>query len=366
MNIPASDIALRPEFNVLFDHANISASHLATLDDLPLSPAALPPESTRWILVDHNKLQGTLGHLYSSRIHGVIDHHDEENAVPSKTDPEPRIVERSGSCTSLVVRYCRTNWDALSSSSLFSSVSNAQGDFLIDDASVSKVWDAQVAKLAIASILVDTGNLIPEGKVKDVDREAVSYLESKIEMSPRDAKTWARTKFYEEINQAKHDIDKLPLTDILRKDYKEWTEGSSKLGISSVVKPLNFLKDKAENEQSEADEKLAFVRATEDFAHARDLSIYAIITTSTSNNGNFRRELYLQSREDGVSATSSFEKDGTDELGLEVLSEFVPGNSSAEDGEYVWRKAWLQRDVSKSRKQVAPLLRKSMQAQSSL
>ena len=367
MNIPASDIAIRPEFSVLFDHINISASHLTTLDELPTSSDILPPERTQWILVDHNKLQGTLGQLYSSRVHGVIDHHDEENVVPSETDPEPRIVEKSGSCTSLVVRFCKMNWDSLSSSSLSSGASNAQGDSLIvDDTSVSNGWDAQVAKMAMASILLDTTNLMSEAKVKNVDREAVLYLESKIKMSPRDAKPWDRTNFYEEINEAKRDIGKLSLSDILRKDYKEWIEGDRKLGISSVVKPLRFLKDKAHKEVSERDEQSAFHQAVKDFAHARDLSIFAIMTASTSSQGNFEREIFLQGREGAVNATSKFEKDATDELGLELSSGFAPSNLKVESSEYVWQRTWRQKDVSKSRKQVAPLLRKSMQTHSSL
>ena len=81
-NIPASDIQLRPEFLALLPHANIESRHLITLDDLPALPdiqSQLAPENTRWILVDHNVLQGQLGTIYAHRVGGVIDHHDDEN-----------------------------------------------------------------------------------------------------------------------------------------------------------------------------------------------------------------------------------------------------------------------------------------------
>ena len=144
MNIPGSDINLRPEFAKLFRHANISISHLITLDDLP--PASdledkLPPANTRWILVDHNSLQGNLGAIYASRVHGVIDHHEEENAVTKDTKPEPRIVKNSGSCSSLVIYNFKSKWDALASSTLSSGAAHAQSsDSTIDDSVVAQGW----------------------------------------------------------------------------------------------------------------------------------------------------------------------------------------------------------------------------------
>ena len=144
LNIPSSDIDLRTEFTKLFSHANILPSHLITLDDLP-PPSDLEdklrPANTRWILVDHNSLQGNLGTIYASRVHGVIDHHEEENAVPKDTEPEPRIVEKSGSCSSLVIRNFKSKWDALANSTLSSGAAHAQSsDSTIDDSVVTQGW----------------------------------------------------------------------------------------------------------------------------------------------------------------------------------------------------------------------------------
>jgi exopolyphosphatase len=113
-NIPAVDIQLRPEYLAVFRHADIEPGHLITLDDLPpLSDiqTKLVPENTQWVLVDHNALQGRLGKIYSERVAGVIDHHDDEGKVRKDTGDEPRIIEKSGSCTSLIANYCRPTWD---------------------------------------------------------------------------------------------------------------------------------------------------------------------------------------------------------------------------------------------------------------
>ena len=367
LNIPSTDIDLRPEFGPLFRHANIDASSLVTLDDLPKGQGLeLKPENTRWILVDHNKLQGSLGEKYASRLHGVIDHHEDEGTVPQDTDPEPRVVEKCGSCTSLVVRTLRPSWEASTdSSSLSSGAAHAQGDSIVDDSSAIRTWDAQVAKMALASILIDTANLTAESKVEQADRDAVNYLEAKINLSPKDAAEWNRDEFYEEINTVKRNIDGLKFDDILRKDYKQWTENGLKLGISSVVKPLDFVAKKA-IENTSGDAEARFVTAIGDFMVARDLTIFAIMTASTSSAGEFQRELYIQAFSAGHAAANTFSNPATRELqlqdhGVSMLTDKPGAMQPSSEGP--WRKIWLQKDVTKSRKQVAPLLRKAMSSE---
>lgn len=309
--------------------------------------------SARWILVDHNKLQGDLGDQYSKRVHGVIDHHEEENAVPEDTDPEPCVIEKCGSCTSLVVRQCRPAWDSISSSSLSTGAAHGQGEVAVNDSAVTQGWDAQVAKMALASILVDTANLTAPGKVEQVDRDSLDYLEAKIQMSPKDARTWSRDSYYKEIDEARRDISSLSLTEVLIKDYKGWTESGGKLGISSVVKPLAFLVQKA------SEEKLSsFEDELSEFMDDRDLSVFAIMTTSTSSEGSFKRELLIQARSSASSLAINFAEQAASDLRLEGLN--ITGIPTQDKPGHQWRKVWLQRDVSKSRKQVAPLLRKAM------
>ncbi|KAL9607404.1 MAG: hypothetical protein Q9167_007682 [Letrouitia subvulpina] len=367
LNIPASDINLRPEFSALCHHANISTSHLITLDNLPpLSKIQqeLKPEYTRWILVDHNDLQGTLGRIYAHRVLGVIDHHSEEFKVPQNTDPEPRIIEKCGSCTSLVTQALRSSWDASTSSSLSSSAGHAQGNSLSDDGVVVQTWNAQVAKFALGSILVDTSNMKAESKVEQADIDAVEYLETKVNLSPGNA-SWSRKSFYKEINTAQKDIGHLSFKDILRKDYKQWIDNSQTLGISSVVKPLQFLIEKATNKSSPENNEEIFVTAVGDFMVERNLTIFAIMTHSKSASGEFRRELLLQATSPGHSAASRILEKATPTLELENLTfpSLFPGPGAMQpSSEGPWRKMWLQKDTSKSRKQVAPLLREVIQS----
>ncbi len=363
-NIPSSGLQSRPEFLELFKYANIESRHLITLDDLPdLSDikSQLPPENTKWILVDHNALQGQLGKIYSERVGGVIDHHDDEGKIPANTGDEPHIIEKSGSCTSLVTDYCRQAWDLLSDSATSSVAAHAQGDSLSDDDAVVKTWDAQVAHLGLASILVDTSNLQSRDKTTEHDRKAVNYLEARIKMSPKGSASYNRDKFFEAIDSARKDIGGLKLQDILRKDYKQWDEKSRKLGVSAVVKPIEFLQQKAKDEvkdKSATDD--AFLDALDRFARELELDLYAVMTTSTSSEGQFRRELLLWAfNEAGISAAKRFASDSQDELGLEDWHGAGEEVYNGEGNGY-WRRVWWQKNVQHSRKRVAPLLRESI------
>ena len=333
-------------------HANISCASLITLDDFPDYSRTL--ENLRFILVDHNKLQGELGKRYASSVYGVIDHHDEEDAILRDIAPEPRIIEKCGSCTSLVVCYCMPSWDSISSSSLASGAAHGQGEAAVDDASVTQGWDAQIAKMALASILIDTANLTAPGKVESVDKEAAEYLETKIQLSPKYWRTWNRDAYYDEIDRAKRDIDALNLSEILQKDYKQSTENDLNLGISSVVKPLDYLVGKGNGNTTDDD--------LMQFMDGQELSLFAIMTTSNSSKGEFRRELLVQAKVNAFSALDEFMKRAVSTLRLEPLHVENISMQESMGPNPVKRMVWLQKEVSQSRKQVAPLLRNCMKA----
>ena len=344
-NLFKIDVALRPEFSKVLEYANLTTDHLITLDDLQLNrgePDLLEPQQTKWVLMDHNAFQGVLGKRYGHRVGGVIDHHQEENQVPQDTGCEPRIVEKAGSCTSLVTNYVREAWTKLSSASHGSDATE-------------RLWDAQVAKVALASILIDTANLTDPSKATKHDQDAVQYLEAKILEHPETAKTYDRQSLYEEISGAKQEIGQLCIHDILRKDYKEWTENGKKLGISSVVKPLDFLLSKAKQEMhlSEVD---SFNVLVGKFCEQRELDLYAAVTAFSDDNREFRRELFLRSVNPTCnSVAEKFERDATDELGLMIWE-----GAKLEEVSREWQKAWRQGRTQHSRKQIAPLLREAM------
>ncbi|KAF2179800.1 DHH phosphoesterase [Zopfia rhizophila CBS 207.26] len=362
-NIPYSGIQLRPEFLALLPHANIEPQHLITLDDLPdmsVIKSKILPENTRWILVDHNALQGQLGKIYSDRVAGVIDHHEDENKFPDDTGSEPRVIKKAGSCTSLVTEYCREAWDLLSGSATSSGAAHAQRDRLSDGAAGAKLWDAQVAQLGLASILIDTANLQSKDKITEHDTQAVEYLEAKIMSCPQLSAKFDRSKFYKEIDSAKKDIGGLKLQDILRKDYKQWNERGQKLGISSVVMPIDFIQKKAGKEANTQSLDEAYLEELRKFREDQDLDLFTVMTTSTSSEGEFQRELLVWAFTDNaISAARKFAADAREELGLEDWHG-SGGTTHDHHGEKQWRKVWWQRNVQHSRKRVAPLLREAM------
>lgn len=360
LNIPQSAVRLRPEFDVVCRHAGIKTKDLMTLDHLVIEPDNA--DKIRFMLVDHNRLTGQLSDLAPDQVIGVIDHHDDEQFVPSDTKPEPRLIEKAGSCTSLVIRYCKPTWDAVSSASVSTGAAHGQGESAINDSAFTTTWDAQIAKMALASVLIDTANLTAPGKVEVVDREAVDYLEARIMLSPTEAKSWHRDQFYEGLQEAKTNIDGLTLEEILAKDYKQWTENDKILGMSSVVKDLEYAVGKAnEDDMTVAEDSETFAETLGQLMFDKGLDVFAIMTASTTTNGDFRRELLLQARPGAHEIVKSFVAKAEKELGLdETQFAEVERRPNAEPHQ-LWRNTWKQNNVSRSRKQVAPLLRQAMQ-----
>jgi exopolyphosphatase len=158
-------------------------------------------------------------------VRGCIDHHEEENSVPKETGDEPRIVRKSGSCASLVVEYCRQAWDDLAAESASSEE--------------VKKWDAEIARLALAPMLIDTTNFTVETRTTDSDRDAAAYLRARISAVEEG---FNQDGYFDEITKAKVNTGGLSLKDILRKDYKQWNDGEKvNLGVSCVVKDLEFM-----------------------------------------------------------------------------------------------------------------------------
>ena len=361
--IPHSDLSLRPEFSAVFRHAGINAEDLLTLDDLalPSSPSTsaglhLDPEQTSWTLVDHNKLEGPLGPIYGSRVTGCIDHHEDEGFVSHEyPGNQPRIIEKAGSCTSLVVRY------------FLGELKDIEGL----PAAIRAGLTPDAAKLALAAILVDTNDLRDQYKTRDVDVDAAKVLVEVIEGDERkggEAAAFSRTEFFDEISRAKRDIESLPLKGILRKDYKEWSEAGMKLGMSSVIKPLDFLARKCREERETGTEAKGKEELWEDmsrdFMRELELDIWAVMTTfnaADEEGGEFRRQLLMQwTGEMPGKAVEAFVEQNAGELGLEDAP--VPGIREAKvDVKEGWgRRTWKQGNLGASRKQVGPMIRKAM------
>lgn len=298
-------------------HAGLTPSDLLTLTELP---ADIAEADTRWLLVDHNSLTGPLSR-YADRVSGCIDHHVDEKAVPAGASP--RVIETCGSCMSLIVDETRATWEGL-----------------------AREEQAKLARLGLAAILVDTTNLTSEDKTCAKDRSSTDFLEDKVRAV--EGGKYSRDAYHKEISDYKEDISKLNFRDILRKDYKEWTDAGVKLGVAAVVQGLDYLV-----EEKAAGSVDKFLEATAGWADERELDWVVTMTTSHPG-GEFQRHLFAWGRTPkGVEAMREFLAPGTDELQLETYRD---GRLDGGDE----RRAWRQHKLSASRKQVAPIMRDAM------
>ncbi|PYH96134.1 putative exopolyphosphatase [Aspergillus ellipticus CBS 707.79] len=355
---------------ILQDHILTVADFAAHLQRHNHDTTRLTAEA---VLVDWNALperspdgqrgKGTLPGLPSIdfTVIGCIDHHaDEHFLAPITTENQPFLLQPSGSCASLIVNM-------LDKMSRWSRHSQPMP---------TPTTELQLSKLAMSPILIDTANFTAKEKVTDSDTLAYSFLRSKIS---NDAQIlshhWDHNAFFMEIVTAKQNsLDLLIVGEVLDRDYKQWTESPSSssrsltVGICSMVKSLPWVIRKAGNAEAFLDEVYAF-------AQRKELDIVMVMTAFGVPNPDggkkerFCRELLVcalgeqQEEEAGVQAVQAFMVRAGLELGLEdwVVLDGEDGSELAgcEHGR-MWKRVWVQGNVTKSRKQVAPLIREAV------
>ncbi|KAI5286976.1 Exopolyphosphatase [Ascosphaera aggregata] len=296
---------------------------------------------------------------------GCIDHHYDEGFVSSAADPR-RIQIPIGSCTSLIINEIRSR-------ALWHEPGEDHIHHKHPDAAAN---EAQAAKLALSSILIDTINMTEEHKVSETDIEEVVFLEDKVRyaISVAESTDWDRKNFYDRIAEAKESsVNNLTMQEILGRDYKEWLEElndkpgkSVKVGIMNVGKPLLWILQKAKASLT------TLLDEVQEFATARNLDVAAIMTAFSDKNGNFNRELALFAFDPNVlDKAELFETHGISNLGLTAWKKTTTEETHEEIAEQDFLlsykqakvplfKVWQQRELAKSRKQVAPLLRKTL------
>ncbi|KGQ06479.1 Putative exopolyphosphatase [Beauveria bassiana D1-5] len=340
-NLPRDDLALRNELVPVLAKADLKASDLITLSELPQE---LDPKDTEWVLVDHNVLTGNLK-KYESRVVGCIDHHVDERAV--SVQATPRVIETCGSCMSLVVEHYADAWRGLLNAKL-PSIATTNNP-------VSKHL-TQLAQVALAPVLIDTINLTNAAKVRPEDSRAAKLLKTEL---MHDDPNFDPNAYYEQVTAAKEDLSKLSLRDILRKDYKEWENCGIKLGVSCAVQNFDFLLEKAAaaSPLGIGNGPDVLLRELRSWAQEQALDIASVMTTSNNNpGGEFQRHLLVWGLTGpGKQAVERFKKDNTETLKLTQWN----GGVLDEQGS---RHAWRQLDLESSRKQVAPLLRDAMES----
>ncbi|KAI1192182.1 exopolyphosphatase-like protein [Nemania serpens] len=432
-----ADLALRPEFAAVLRYADVGGEDMFTLEDvLPpqngrtvaASEGAkasrhqhqdqdaekgkgkgerkgegeeegerndIAPEDTRWLLVDHNEMTGPLASRFASRVVGCVDHHADEGVVPR--DATPRVIEKSGSCASLVVERCAEIWEALGSAGIQNGSESGgkeedradEKDEVLEGAKI----DAQLARVALAPILIDTSNLGDASKTTAHDEVAVALAEAKI-AAYEELKTgngdgvgasavenkegegegegkgvnekYDRAALFEHLSALKDDLDDMSFRDIFRKDYKEWSVSGLDLATSSIPRGFGYLLERKAG--GDVAEMVAAIRRWGD---ERGMDLVVLLTTFVDDDsGEFSRELLVCARsEKGVRAAELFVERNGGELGLESWGGRVldsgrdgegEGEGEGEGGAGKWCRCWTQKAVEHSRKQIAPMLRDAL------
>lgn len=264
---------------------------------------------------------------------GCIDHHTDESFLPHIAESQPNTVEVAGSCTSLVVAE-------LEKMGLWPKSTGFE----------------EPARLSLASILIDTANLTSKDKVTSFDTLAYGFL------LPKAGDSWSADNLYADINQTKQNsLELLTVDEILGRDYKQWAEKPTsqpeplQIGICSVVKSIPWVVRKAGNMH-------AFLNFLKSFAAERNLDVVAVMTAFTSAQENqFSRELLVYGLNDrGVDSLNAFISRSSSQVGLEKWHS-LDGDADIEslDMNGPAMQLWVQTDLSKSRKQVAPLIREA-------
>lgn len=385
---PSTDLwRLRPEFGVALrlstakpddkpDHEQAKEQEKGLLNDVITIKDLLDSSSTRQdlkrvfrpdgenvkqpiILVDHNAPSITIPKVPSSDILnqldivGCIDHHIEENSVPQSATP--RIITTGiGSCTTLVITHLRK--------------SGLWPNDTLDAAQSTAIHE--LARLALAPILIDTHNLKASGeKCSDLDRGVVGTLEIELGHSATlygTKSSFNRDELYDPVVAAKAaSLDLLNTQEMFARDYKAWTEGGIEIGIASLVRPIPWLAEQAGGAEKFALEMRNFAKQMqeEETADGVRFDVFVLLTPGAEKKG--KEVLMVTLSETAARAIGEFEEragelgleewDGDDEQGS------VTGALDKEFGEGRCKVWWMTRR-EKTRKQGGPIVREAVAA----
>jgi exopolyphosphatase len=292
LNFRKSHVLSRKDVMLVLAQFNIDKDSLFFIDDLQ----QLKPQGV--VLVDHNRPTSP---LTDYKVCGIIDHHDDEHLFP---EVSPRIVQRAGSCSTLIADY----W-------------LQQGVSL----------DNELVKFLLAPLTMDTRNLT--ARMEPIDVEIAKKYQEFI--SPTEITSW-----FTELQESKLDISGLSGHEVLAKDYKLFEFGvgteevPKKIGISAIVKPYSWLKS-----EYNFQEELA--------KYLKDQQLDVLLFMTAFEQGQFQRELGYVVKDEGneLIMDLAFVSSLIEELQLELIE----------------GKVFKQNNVAASRKQVAPALKSALE-----
>ncbi|KAH8434575.1 putative exopolyphosphatase [Aspergillus melleus] len=289
---------------------------------------------------------------------GCIDHHVDEGFLGP--DCNPQVIEKAGSCSSLVTNTL-----------------NDMGLWRTPSTSDSSKEGRQLVLLAMAPLLIDTVNMTAKDKVTAADTRARDFLRQTLASTDNNSNdptdSSAMDKYYAQIQETKQNsLDLLTVDEILDRDYKQWTETSPlrpgqpvNIGFCSMVKPIPWIVRKSGTAE-------AFLDSLRGFAEQRDLDIVVVMTTfnASAREGAFVRELLVCALDEGVAVHALRDLEARSRSQLQLQEWEALDGAHADNTQSIrdvlsgnqtpWRRIWVQGDVTKSRKQVAPLVREAV------
>lgn len=193
LQTPTMALDLRPENKLALDNSQMTPGHedLLKLDELPEDPETLGGKLRGIVLVDHGE---PLRKWRDAKVLSVFDHHVDTGAAP---DAEPRLFEKTASCTTIVARQMLDELEQLPE---------------------EYHMPHELLELILAAIAIDSGALQDDITTK-----------ADVEVSKRVLKrsNWAKKKLKDvmedlddELSKAKKKLDHLGLRDLLRRDWK--------------------------------------------------------------------------------------------------------------------------------------------------
>lgn len=300
-NLPRADLQLRRDALLALSLAGLSPSDLVFADELP-GGLANTVSAGSVILVDHNALAHHQDGA-ASRVVGLIDHHKDERKYLSAS---PRIIEKVGSCATLVANMLEP------------------GD------------DRGAARLLLCAVMLDTNLLRSEEKTTVQDIKAMAQLAAIAE--------WDEKKchdVYKLLKNARSDVSGFDARDILRRDLKTFLNGGLCVAIASIgLSPEELVGLAQENE-------LSFY--FDEFARQKEVDcVFGLMNHSTK--GFHERHLCVLAGQVGDAIQEELYAGGKGEIGLE--------RCQVKGGGGLW---WFQlKDAGLSRKIVAPVVTQAL------
>ncbi|ORY73858.1 hypothetical protein BCR35DRAFT_306970 [Leucosporidium creatinivorum] len=190
---------LRPENALALHYARMATHHrdLLTIDELPVKPSEMWHRIKGIALVDHNVPLSRWG---NATVLAILDHHEDRGHAPKA---HPRVIEPSGSCSSLIARYMFERLDTI----------KKNGAEVLHGK-----LPTELLELLLRTIAIDTSGLKKEQR-QPVDKESAETL---FELS-----SWKKGKLKkkmgeidDELSKAKKNLADLDVRALLRRDWK--------------------------------------------------------------------------------------------------------------------------------------------------